>query len=293
MSGRGSGRGVVHDNSAPPAQGSVRGPAPGPRVPAQGVRGFEVPSVHAEAASHVMGMMPGPPTVEAPHGNTHAAFLQPGEHQHAAPAPPVQHSVEYRAVAPSGQYVYDGAIDATASLPHSEPADAMHAPGRHARGRGAGRGQGPSRPTFYGREVSAAKQANAANEHAQRSERQASVAVGSGEAPSGSRRYLAGRVDPAQAGGPVYSVQGQPTTAKNLQVVMPTMVPVQGGMQQAHGIHLNPNAPGFLPVGDQPHPQHATAGNYNSQQPQVQARAPGVVLHGPGLIVPVAVTARH
>ena len=209
-SGRGGGHGV---ESA--AKGSVRGPAPGPRVPVQGMRGFEAPSGHADAAGHVVGMMPVPNTVEAQHAGTHAVLLQPGGQQHAAPAPPAQRSVEYRTVAAPAQYAYGGPVDGAAGVPHNGSADSMHTQGRHGRGRGPGRGQGQSRATFYGREVSANE---AANDHAQRSDRQAPEAVGSGEALSGSRRYLAGRVDPAQAGGTVYTVQGQPASAKNVQL---------------------------------------------------------------------------
>lgn len=174
---------------------------------------------------------------------------------------------------------------------------------RGGRGRGAARGGGAgapsnggpqSRATFYGREVSkrnehGARGASAANAdrappQPPTSERQpAPTAVASGEAPpsGSSRRYLAGRVDNANnnnaahagaagAAAPAFTVTAAPGQATgdngHLQVAMPTMVPVQGGMhQQTHSIHLNPNAPGFLPVGDHPAPQQAAGAGFNPQ----------------------------
>lgn len=277
-----AGAGFASENSVQPARVSVRGA----RGPAQGMRGFEAPAGHGDAVGHILGMVPVQSTVETTSAHTgfHPASEQrmapapatrhivpANQHmvQQMVPGPPLQHSVGGGATS----HAYDQAVDGAASMPHSEASDGMYQPERHSRGGGQGRGpaQRPSRPTFYGRAVSAAQKA--ANEHMmQRSERQTPAAVGSGDAPGGSRRYLAGRVDPAHAGGPVYTMQGQNTAAENVQVAMPTMVPVQRGIhQQAHGMHLNPNAPGFLPVGDQPHPQHNAGVNYNAQRMQGQA----------------------
>jgi hypothetical protein len=150
--------------------------------------------------------------------------------------------------------------------------------GRRARGRGAGRVQhsGSSRATFYGREVSIAHATTHGEPHADSGVNSAEAHPGEvassdarqQEAPSGSRRYLASRGDASQGG--IAPAQPGQVAGEHVQMAVPNMVPIQPGMQQAQVMHLNPNAPGFLPLGGGPPVPVQSGAHAVPQGPNIQ-----------------------